>query len=86
MRPIDFPEANVHFSKPLTMADEECLPVSAYHGVNEGGHDFINTLWMPSKEDIDAINAGRPIVVTILGSNLPPLSLFTCDEKDEPNF
>ena len=86
MRSIHFPEANVIFEKPTTMDDSECLPISVYAGHDENGNPYINTLWQPSKEDIDAINAGRPIVVTVLGNTLPPMSLFICDAQGKGNF
>lgn len=85
MRCIDFPEANTHFSKPENMTDGECYPVSAYVGKDDNGHSFINTCWVPNKEDIEAILAGRPIVLSIFASGLPPISLFTFDETGAPN-
>ena len=86
MRPIDFPEANHHFNKPTKMDDSECLPISAYVGQDDRGFGYINTVWLPSMEDIEAINAGRPIIVSVVGNQLPPMSLFTCDENENPNF
>ena len=85
MRPIHFPEANIEFTKPATMDDSECLPISAYVGIDSNGNHHINTVWQPNKEDIEAINAGRPIVVCVLGSSLPPLALFTYDENGDTN-
>ncbi|WP_153846306.1 hypothetical protein [Sphingobacterium paramultivorum] len=86
MRPIYFAGANTIFNKPESMDDRECLPISAYVGENENGMPHINTVWQPSKEDIEAITSGRPIVLSILGTSLPPLSLWTCDEEGQPNF
>lgn len=80
MRPIHFPESNITFGKPENMTDEECYSVSAYKG-----DGYINTVWMPNKEDIEAINAGRPIILSITGQGMPPVSLFTCDENGVPN-
>lgn len=80
MRPIHFPESNIQFGKPENMTDEECYSVSAYKG-----DGFINTVWMPNREDIEAINAGRPIILSITGSSMPPVSMFTCDENNLPN-
>lgn len=86
MRPIHFTESNIVFDKPITIDDSECLPISAYIGKDDKGMPFINTVWKPSKEDIDAILAGRPIFVCVLGTALPPMSLFTCDQDGNPNF
>mgnify|MGYP000967480235 CR=1 FL=1 len=80
MRPIHFEEANTVFDKPTGVSDEECLPISAYVGDNH-----INTVWMPSKEDLQALNEGRPIVVCVMGGVLPPLALFTYDENGQSN-
>lgn len=86
MRPIDFEGANAIYEKPKSMTDEECFPVSAYQHVDEKGNVVqINTVWQPSKEDIEAINAGRPIIVSICGSGLPPMSLLTTDENGSFN-
>ncbi len=85
MRAIDFPEANITFEKPTGMDDSECLPIQAYAGRDQNGNPHINTVWMPSKEDIDAILAGRPIVVCVLGEALPPMALFTYDENGNSN-
>jgi len=85
MRPIHFPESNIQFNKPTSMDDSECLPISAFSGADANGNPHINTVWQPSKEDIEAINAGRPIVVCVLGSALPPMALFTYDENGNSN-
>lgn len=85
MRAIHFPESNITFNKPQSMTDEECYSVSAYAGKDSDGRPFVNTVWMPNKEDIEAINAGRGIILSITGSGMPPVALFTCDENGLPN-
>ena len=86
MRAIDFPESNITFGKPESMTDEECYPVSAYMGGTGAGETpYINTVCQPNKEDIEAIIAGRPIILSITGYSMPPVSLFTCDENGKPN-
>lgn len=85
MRPIDFEEANTIFEKPESMTDEECLPLSGYVQVDEAGRTHINTVWMPNKEDIEAINAGRPIVLSICSDQMPPVALFTYDDEGKAN-
>lgn len=82
---IDFPEANMTFTKPVGMDDSECLPLKVYVGVDQNNGPYINSVWMPSKEDIEAINAGRPIVLTIIGKGMPPVSLFTLDKEGNSN-
>ena len=94
MRAIDFPEANRQYGKPESMTDEECYPVSTYEHrvpVNyadpEGPYTVksITTVWQPNKEDIEAILAGRPIMLQWTASFLVPHALYTCDEKGNIN-
>jgi len=85
MRAIHFEESNRTFGKPESMTDEECYSVSAYVGQTPDGRPFINTVWMPNKEDLEAMNAGRPIILSITGTGMPPVVLFTCDENGNPN-
>lgn len=85
MRAIHFKQANVELGKPQGMTDEECMPISAYKGVDENGTPYLNTVWMPNKEDIDAILAGRPIILSIYGNSMPPVAMFTVNEKGETN-
>ncbi len=68
------------------MDESECLPIQAYVGQDEKGNPYINTVWQPNKEDIEAILAGRPIIVSVCGNGLPPMLLFTADEEGKPNF
>ena len=85
MLAIDFEEANLTLEKPASMTDEECSSIRAYKGVDEGNSPFILTIWQPSKEDIEAINAGRPICLKTLGHSFAPVALFTYDEDYKPN-
>lgn len=70
-----------------TSAKGEELPDFAFAGVTTGGPPYPFTLsyWMPSKEDIEAINAGRGIWVRFLSHIVFPMSLFTLDEAGEIN-
>lgn len=86
MRPIDFPGSNKTFLKPRNMRDEDCLPLNAHVGKDEAGQDFILTVWQPNKEDIEAINSGKPICVKVLGNALPPMLLFTVDDNGNANI
>lgn len=86
MRPIDFPEANAYYEKPSSMTDEECMPVSAYqHKDDKGNILSISTIWMPNKEDLEALNAGRGIVLQQGCPVLVPHLLYTVNEKGEVN-
>lgn len=85
MRCIDFPDANLTLKPPKSMTDEECFTITAFRGRDEEGHAYVLTQWKPNKEDIEAINAGRPIYLKVLGSIPPPVDVFTLDEKGEYN-
>ncbi|MFB5946099.1 hypothetical protein [Albibacterium profundi] len=86
MRPIDFQGSNAVYTKPKEMSDEECLPVSAFEVKDKEGRVIqVNTVWQPNKEDIEAINAGRPIILSVAGGGMPPVVLFTCDEEGNIN-
>lgn len=92
MHPIHFDGAK-EMHKPEDMTDEQCYSLWAhqndyqYTGADGKEHDARcwTEMWQPSKEDIEAINAGRPIILQIHSHGLPPVALFTLDEKGQPN-
>lgn len=85
MLPIDFEGSNIELVKPHGMTDEECMSVPAFHGFDNGGNHFFLTAWRPSKEDMEAINAGRPIMLKVLATQTPPVALYTFDENFNAN-
>jgi hypothetical protein len=93
MMPIDFPGAKV-IGKPESMTDEQCssiyaMDVNIDYGKDAEGNDVKGRMWVeawkPSKEDIEAINRGEPIWLQIHSNGLPPVAVFTVDEKGEKN-
>ena len=68
------------------MTDEQCMSIKGFKGIDVDNFPFILTVWQPSKEDIEAIKAGRPICVKVMGVNFSPMSIFTLNENDEPNI
>lgn len=62
-------------------------PTFALAGVTAGGPPYPFTLsyWMPSKEDLEALNAGRGIWVRFLSHVVFPMGLFTLDEAGQIN-
>lgn len=48
-------------------------------------YPFTLTYWMPSREDLQAMNAGRGIWVRFLSHIVFPMSLFTLNEAGEIN-
>lgn len=55
-------------------------------------HDTVNgpdtpamqTAWEPTPAEIAAITEGKPIILTILGTAHPPVSIHVGDDDDEP--
>lgn len=84
MLPIDFEGTNITLGKPANMTDEQCMSVKAYYGLDADSLPFYLTAWQPNREDIEAINAGRPIMLKVCGS-MPPVSIYTYDKNYEPN-
>lgn len=92
MLPIQFEGAQI-MAKPESMTDEQCYSLWAHqHDYTYTGPDnkeyqgrMWTEMWQPSKEDIAAINAGRPIILQIHSMGLPPVAVFTLDEKGEVN-
>lgn len=92
MHPIHF-EGAKEMHKPADMTDEQCfslwaMPVDhTYTDVtgNPVQSRFWVEMWQPSKEDIEAIIAGRPIILQIHSEGLPPIAVFTVDENGVSN-
>lgn len=88
MLPIKLLDANLQLGPPRGWTDEQCMTVSAYAGVDGSGTPFVVTAWMPSKEDLEAFNAGRPVFLKYCGlvsqsgsPTMAPCSLYTTDEQ-----
>jgi hypothetical protein len=86
MIPIGFEGSNRRFEKPGSMTDEQCQGIDAFMFPDPNGNGvIIRTAWQPNKEDIEAVMAGRPIVLDIYSPVMIPVSIFTYDEKGEIN-
>lgn len=62
------------------------IPPGLYAGVDQENFPFYLTAWQPNKEDLEALNAGRPIYIKTLSKGLPPMAVFTLDENYKANF
>ena len=87
MMPVKLSDENMQLGPPRGWTDEQCMTVSAYGGVDGAGVPFVGTAWMPSKEDLDALNAGRPLYLKICDRltaagtpTMMPAALYTTDE------
>ncbi len=82
MLPIPFPESNFTYTKPEGWTDEQCSDLHVWTGPVpiDGAGNKVNTIiskWQPSKEDIEAINNGGAIYLSITGNGMPPVCVFT---------
>ena len=84
MLPVDFKEANFTFNKPSDMTDEQCSSLRVFKGQYSDGMPCIISKWQPNKEDIEAINNGEGIYLSITGHGMPPVSIFTENPFMEP--
>lgn len=50
-------------------------------GLDSENQTYYLTAWKPSYEDLQALNRGEPVYVKTLSESLPPMALFTLDEK-----
>ena len=97
---IEF-EGSHQIGKPANMTDEECSgleilqaytarpgdrPEFVAVGVTDGPpYPFTLSYWKPSKEDLEALNAGRGIWVRLLTHTVHPIALYTADEDGNIN-
>ncbi|ACU61346.1 hypothetical protein [Chitinophaga pinensis] len=82
MLPITFPEHNTVYGKPEEMTDDQCMALPAWKGeapIDEEGSrvPVIISCWQLSKEDLDEINKNGCIWLSVSGTQLPPVSVFT---------
>lgn len=87
MLPTDFPGSNLEVDKPDNATDEQMMSgVPAWRGT-EKSTGFLCYLfaWQPSREDIEAINAGHPIMVKMYADPAVPHTVFTMGKDGEVN-
>ncbi len=73
MIPVTFQEANQVFHAPTDL--EQVRPIHAFHGAVRGGSldgvAMVVTAWLPTPEELAALNAGAPVFLGFVGG-LPP--------------
>lgn len=82
MLPKTFPEHNTIYGKPSDMTDDQCMSLPAWKGdvpIDEEGNmaPAIVSCWQLSKEDLEEINRTGHIWLSVTGTQLPPVSVFT---------
>jgi hypothetical protein len=81
MLPTSFKGSNFVFTKPQGWTDEQCmdLPVFKGNAKDEDGSEIpvIISCWRMSKEDLEEIQKTGCVYLSITGTGMPPVSLFT---------
>jgi hypothetical protein len=54
--------------------------------VASDGSPMLVLHYMPSMEDMEAMAAGRPIILVVAAKKFPPITLITTDENGIPNI
>ena len=85
MMPVNFEGSNLVLTKPAGWKDEDCFDLHAMKGVDDDGNPFILTHWMPSKEDLEALNEGRGFWVKTVSHSFAPMAILTLDENNNVN-
>lgn len=63
----------------------KAIPPGVFSAIDSEGFRFFLTAWKPSYEDLQALNRGEPIYIKTISNGLPPMALFTMNEKGECN-
>jgi hypothetical protein len=82
MLPTTFPQANKVYAKPEGWTDEQCSDLPVWQGqapIDDHGtmSPTIISCWKLSKEDLEEIQRTGVIYLSISGTGMPPVSLFT---------
>lgn len=74
MRPTQHPSNNrVLGAPPGFGAQCNALPVTHYE---EHGMHSVMSAWLPDAAELAALNAGKPVLLVVAGSTMPPVMLF----------
>lgn len=75
MIPSEFPESNIKMRPPPDLEESQCAVIPAFVGEIEGGScdgcPLTVVAWRPTTAELEAINHGASIFLSIIGG-LPP--------------
>ena len=75
MIPAAFSEANCMFKAPSDMDESQVLAISAFQGTVLGGNldgcPFVVVAWTPTPEDLERLQNGQPVYLSMLGGLSP---------------
>lgn len=88
MTPQNFDEANQVFSPPKDLDESQCISIPAFVGeVKSGSVDgvpLVVVAWRPTSEELDRLNAGCAIFLTMIGGLAPHYLSTTFEEATHP--
>ena len=77
MEPINFPQVNITFTKPVGWTDEECGPLPSYRSEEE---NLSVSLWKPTwKERFSILFFGK-VWLGVIGNSQPPVWIWGTKE------
>ena len=75
MKAAKFPEANCVFLRPPDLDSSQCFDIPAFCGEqNKGtldGSVFVVVVWMPTEKELQQLNSGSAVYLTMLGGLAP---------------
>jgi hypothetical protein len=54
---------------------DECGALPVRHAILEDGTAVVQSFWQPTREELDALQAGAPIILTLWGTTHAPVSV-----------
>jgi len=78
MRARNFDQSNTIMGPPSDMRDS-CTAIPAFRGDHDEDGPVVITRWHPSQEEVEALESGGDLYLTVYGKGMPPVHLGTAD-------
>lgn len=85
MKPGKIEGATVNLAKPVDWDDERDGKCGSLWVTLQGWPDGLaafKSAWVPSETELLLLNAGFPVILTVIGSNHPPVSIHVSRDED----
>jgi hypothetical protein len=84
MTPIEFSQANSAFKAPNDLDESQCFTIPAHQRIIVGGNldgaRQVIVAWKPTELDLERLNKGEPIFISMLGGLAPHFLTTTFEE------
>ena len=86
MSPIQHPTNNHTFGAPVGHNHEAlpCETLSVTVGRDDSGMPVMASFWQPTPEELESLNAGRPVILYVYGSGHPIVAVGVEDFSAVP--